>query len=795
MKISLEWLSAFIDLTETDPQVIADRLTLSTAEVEEVEVQGRFLAKCCVGEILNAERHPDADRLSVCEVQTDDGVKKVVCGGTNVKAGMQVAFAHVGATVKWHGGEVMTLAPVKIRGVQSEGMICAAEELELEGRFQPLPEQGERPVIDLSGMGYKTGTALREALSMNDAVLHVNNTAITMRPDLFSHLGFARECVALGLGTWKKKPAFRLPSSSSKKEAVTMKVECPDLVPRYLSCLIEIEGLGETPEWMKRRLEAVGLRSVSLPVDITNYVAQEIGVPLHSFDADDIQGDVHLRLTKKGEKIRTLDDVERSLPEGVMVLSDDAGIFDLLGIMGGLRSSTKPGTRRIYLHSLSLDPATIRKAIIGTGHRTDAATVYEKNVPPVTTEQGFARAAELFLELAPGAKIASAIVNEGDNGKAPGIKAEADTIRAALGMDVADADIVDTLESLEFTVKKGAKGALTVHPPLHRLRDVSGVHDLTEEVGRIRGYDAVPVVMPVAPVQLPARDQRVNRLRDALKAAGFWETVPLSFVSPAMLEKAGLPADEAVAIENPLGEETSLLQTHTLPRLLVQAQEQLPKSEGALRFFQSGHVFRRKHPEHAELSALVAAKGDTALLDDPFLQAKQAAFDAAHDAGYALDVAEAKEAPAYAHPGRCAVLTVNGHAVGLVYEVHPSVRARFDLPARAAAFTLNLRDLLAHPAAIAQAKPLAHFPAVSYDVTFTRSRADRLGPLLGKIRAADSLLEDVSVQDLYAGKPLTNGDYNLTLRFTYRSPERTLTDAEAKAAHEKVLASAGLKAA
>lgn len=796
MKISLEWLSAFIDWNETDPHVVAERLTLSTAEVEGVDVQGAFLDHCCVGEIVSAAKHPDADRLSVCEVKTDKGIKKVVCGGTNVKEGMQVAFAHVGATVKWHGGETMTLAPVKIRGVSSEGMICAAEELGLESLFPPKPEDGERPIVDLAEHGCTTGDALREALNMNDAVLDINNTAITTRPDLFSHLGFARECVALGLGTWKKKqPGFKLPSSSSKKKAIAMTVECPDLVQRYLSCLMAIDGLGETPAWMKRRLEAVGVRSVNLPVDITNYVMQEIGVPLHSFDADDMQGDVHLRLTGKNEKIRTLDDVDRPLPESVMVLSDDAGIFDLLGIMGGLRSSTKAGTRRVYLHALSLDPATIRKAIIGTGHRTDAATVYEKNVPPVTAEQGFARAVELFLELVPGAAVASAIGNEGSNGKAKAIGVDTDVINAVLGTAFTGKEITGTFESLECHVAKtGKKGQFKVTPPLHRLRDITGVHDLTEEVGRIRGFDAVPVTMPVAPLQLPDRDERIHNLRDGLKNAGFWETVPLSFMSPALLQKCGLPLQEAIAIRNPLGEETSLLQSHTLPHLLAQAQEQLPKAEGALRIFQWGHVFGKKHPEHAELSALIAAKGETSLLEEPFLIVKQSIVDAARGAGYDLRVTEAPEPPAYAHPGRCAVLTTREHAVGLVYEIHPAVRARFGLPGRAAAATLNLHELLAHPAAIVQEEPIPHFPAVTYDVTCTRTHADALGGLLQQLRSAETLLEDVSVQDLYAGKPLENGTYNLTLRFVYRSPERTLTENEAKAAHEKVLASAGLQA-
>jgi len=795
MKISLEWLTEFVTWIETDPQTIADRLTLSTAEVEEVEVQGALLRNCCVGEILTLRQHPNADRLKLVEVKTDKGTKTVVCGGTNLYEGMKIAFAHVGATVR-HGKDIVTLEPIKIRGEASEGMICAAEELDLSSSFPPLPEHGERPVIDFKDTSFKAGETLQDALGMNDAVLHINNTAITTRPDLFSHLGFARECVALGLASWKQKPVFKLPKApTGKTKGLTMKVDCKDLVPRYMGCLVEIDALGETPTWMKRRLEATGWRCVNLPVDITNYVAMEIGVPLHSFDAGDIEGTVHMRLSKKGEKITTLDGVERTLPEKVMILSDDAGVFDLLGIMGGLRSSTKDSTKQIYLHAASLDPVSIRRAIIGTGHRTDAATVYEKGVPPITTEQGFIRALQLMLDLIPGATLVSSIEDEGTNGKPKTITVNTGVISQAIGTDVSQEEITTILTDLEFDIEKkktasktkSASATLTVTAPLHRMRDISGVHDIVEEVGRIHGFDAVPLVMPMAPLQLPARDTRVHNLRDALKESGFTETVPLSFVSPALLTKSNLPTEEAVAIENPLGEETSLLQTHTLPQLLAQAGSQLTQATHELRTFQWGHVFHAQKPEQLQLTALVAAKAETDLLHDPFLQVKQAIIGALHAAGYEVTVSIPTAIPPFAHPGRTARLLCKGTDIGLVYEVHPSVRKKFDLPFRAAAATVDLAALLTYPAAIAMQKPLSQFPAVSYDVTVKRERSDELGPLLHKLRTGSPLLEQVSVADIYDGKPLTNGAYNLTLRFVYRSPERTLTEEEVKREHEKVL--------
>lgn len=793
MKISLEWLSDFVTWTEKDPQVIADRVTLGTAEVEEVEMQGRFLEKCCVGKVVTAEKHPNADRLTICTVDTDDGMKTVVCGGTNVVPGMLVAFAHVGATVKWHGEETVTLEPVKIRGTQSEGMICAAEELGLEGIYQALPEDGERPIMDLGRLSksYKLEAKkpLKEALALTDVILHINNTAITTRPDLFSHSGFAREVVALGLATWKKKKSSKEMSFPRTPSSLHMHIDVPDLVPRFLGCRIDIESLGETPEWMKKRLSAIGIRSINLPVDITNYVANEIGVPMHSFDADDIKGDVHLRLSKMGEKITTLDGVERELPAGALILNDDDGIFDLLGIMGGLRSSTKPETKHLFIHALSINSKTIRKTVVATGHRTDASVVYEKGVPPVTTEAGFLRAVELILDLIPGATLASECISKGDNGTMPTIPLPIDRVTALIGKDIPEGDIIRILEDLECAIEKGPKkGTLTVTPPLHRVRDLQGQHDLIEEVGRIYGYDRIENVMPMADLRIPERDERMHTLRDVLKNDQYLETVPLSFLSRQQMQKAGFNPADAVEIENPLGDDTGLLQTSTLPALLIHAEKNL-LTAGTLRTFHWSHVFEKGKPEHLELSLLTSTRDATTLLTDPFLETKETLLHALSAAGYDVTIAPAKTIPAYAHPGRIADVTFGKEVIGQIFEVHPTIRQTFDIPGRASGAIINLSALLKHEPKKILARALALYPSVTYDVTITRTHDNHIEKLLEKARKASDLLENAVVHDLY--QKAGADTYNVTLRFTYRSEEKTLTEEEAKAAHEKVLKAIG----
>ena len=788
MKISLHWLSEYVTFSENDPEKIAAAITGSIGEVDDLEVQGALLQNCCVGKVCNLRKHPNADKLSLCDVETDKGMKKIVCGGTNLRDGMLVAFAHVGARVRWHGTEMVTLEPVKIRGEQSEGMICAAEELDLADMFPPRKEDGERPVVEfrMKNEELRIGSPLREVLGLDDVIFHIDNHAITHRADLFSHIGFARECVAIGIAKWKKKPEFKSPKYAKTALPFKFHVEEKKLMPRYCACSIEVESLGETPDWMKKRLAAVGWRSVNLPVDITNYVASEVGVPLHSFDMDDLSGDVHMRKAAEGEQMQTLDGKTWKLPAGALILSDDHGIFDLLGIMGGLRSSTKSTTRKIYLHAASLDPVSIRSTVIATGHRTDAATVYEKSVPHITAEQGFLRAAQLFLELMPGARIASKLESMGDNGATKPIEFSAAYCEKKLGVAIPEKTICTILEDLGCTVKK-AKASMMVTPPLWRLKDLKGSHDLIEEIGRVYGYNKIPVVAAEGSLTPPARDQRLHIIRDAFAALGYYELLPLSLVGPELLKKCRMDPSACVKIGNPLGEEVSLMQPCVVPRLLEQAEQNMLLVDDVLKTFHAGAIFASDGSQTNALGVLRASRIDTSAANDPFLVLKRDICDVLSRAGYSLQLRLPESVPVAAHSGRVASVVIDGQAVGMLYEVHPSVRSAFGLPHRATAFTLNLDALLKIAPCKRYAEALAQYPAITYDVTMTLTKEKALEAILKKMRTSSALLESVEVADIYAGKPLTPAQYNVTVRCTYRSPERTLTEEEVKGEHAKVL--------
>ncbi len=787
MRLPLSWLSDFVDWTVTDPAAIAERISLSTAEVEEIEAQGKYLEGVIVARVETLTRHPKADRLWLADVETGKGLTRVVCGGTNLRTGMLIAFAPVGTTVLWHGGEEATLEPAVIRGEKSEGMICAAEEIGLADQFPASPADGERPILDLTAQGFAVGAKLKELLGLDDVVFVISNTAITHRPDLFSIVGFARECIALELGTWKKSPETKLPKFPKSGKKVDSACET-DAITRYFSCALDITAIGQTPDWMVRRLTAAGWRPVSLPVDITNYVATETGMPMHSFDLDDIKGTMRMRDSKAGEKLVTLDGVERELPAGAVVISDDEGIFDLLGIMGGLRSSTKDTTKHLLLHAAVVDPRPIRRAMLATGHRTDAGTVYEKGIPDEAAERGFARALELALAHLPGATITSSLMSFGKLGETPAIRLSIPKLASLLGMEIPVRDIRRILKDLECSVT-GSGNALSVRPPMHRRRDLKNATDLAEEIGRLYGYEKIKSQLPSAVLRVPERPVRLHRLRDGLAALGANEVCPLSLVGPQLLKRAGIDPAGSTQVKNPLGEDTSLHHPTGLPQLLEHASRLTVGRSERLWTFQAAHVSGQGRKEEAmELSTVYIEPSQPVPLKKlPMLALATRLEELWARDGQQLSREPLASAPGWVHPGRSAALVLEGKRVGIVAELHPAVIAAFGLPERTAAATVDLSQALAQTLMPRPIRPIATFPAISYDVTVRADAETGTAALLEKIRRADPLLESAAVADVYVGPDHKDGAYNLTLRLTYRAPDRTLTEAELQPLHAKVV--------
>lgn len=788
MKISLHWLSEYVQWREDNPAKIAAALTEAVGEVDDCETQGEFLENVVIGEILSLTKHPNADKLSLCTVMTDAGEKRVVCGGTNLRVGMHIAFAHIGARVKWHGGEIVTLAPVKIRGEASEGMICAAEELELEGMFVTPPESGERPILDLSHIKGKIGAPLKISLGLTDTIFHIDNHAITNRPDLFSHIGFARELVALGLAVWRdgSAPAYELPKLPKKALATppTLQNESGKLCPHYFALAIELDACLPTPEWMVRRLQAVGVRSINLAVDITNYVMLEVGSPLHSFDIDDFKGPLTLRLSKKGETVTTLDGKQYSIPESVLVNGDADGIFDLVGIMGGERTSTKHATKRLLFQAAVFEPKTIRRAVVQLGKRTDAATIYEKGVPCSIAKMGLARAVSLLLEHSKGMRITSPLLGWGhEEEKVNTITIDATMFPRLLGIPCTGGDAITMLTSVGCTCKK-IKESIHVSVPVWR-GDLTQKSDLVEEVARLIGFNNIPASMPIASIQPPKRDTRLQSLRLHAKERGFIELLELSLVSPALLKKFGWDSKDTFSIENPLGEELSLLRPHLLPAIVqTVAREVKNVQSGALRCLEHGHVVMHGKEVH-QICFVVASTKKPTLKEEPFLEIGTSLCALLQNIGHTANIVKSVNVPTtpYIHPSRYAEIMIGTTVVGSIYELHPALVQSFDFPGRVGIAELDWSAILAISPMTNLVTPIPKFPAITYDETLPLTSKFDWSALQKKRSSLDPLLTNVEIVDLYEGP---NGK-TVTLRCTYRSEKDTLTETQAESAHKKFL--------
>ncbi len=780
MKISLSWLQDFIALTEPDHNKIKDLITERTAEVETLERQGEGLDKVVVGQIKEIRKHPNADSLSLTQVWDGQETAQVVCGGSNLREGMKVAFAQLGAVVRWHGEEVVEMKKAKIRGEESFGMICAAEEIGLAEMF---PKKSEKEIVDLSGLEAPVGTPLAQALQLDDAVMDIDNHAITNRSDLFSQRGFAREFVANGLGEWKEEKAVDIPRNGSPAP-IQVTIESPELCPRYLGVYLTGVEVKESPEWMRRRLIACGINAISNLVDITNYVMLELGMPMHAFDLERIQGKSWaMRASRKGEKMTTLDGAEHELPEGTIVLNDGHENFDLCGIMGGLSSGIQAKTEKIWLHAPVFPPTLVRKAMRSLGHISDAGIIYEKGVDPELAKAGLERAVELILELCPSAKVASEVMDI--RHQAPEkrvIELRLSRIRKLIGVEVKPQEVEKILKDLGFVAEK-AEGGYQVSVPSWRQNDVGMEADLIEEIARIHGFNSLPELTPVksiAPIPANARREREKRTKNALTAWGWDELYSFAFLGPELLRKTGLEtSEEMIEVANPLSGDLSLMRTSLLPRTLEAMAENL-RYQKRMKVFELSRVYRKTGAGHEERSALILASAGE---DFGVVQG------AAEALGLTAQAAEISSLRPWQHPGRAATLMLRGKPVGELYELHPSIAKAFDIKTRVAVAEIDfeaLHRMELEPKAKYSAIP--RFPAVQLDVSVLTEKKQSARELLEAIEKTDkSLIAKAELIDDYSGEKIPDGKRALTYSITYQAAERTLTEPEVAAVHQQVL--------
>lgn len=798
MKISLDWLSDFIDVTEKDPQKIKDIITERTAEVETMESQGEDLANIVVGKITELKKHPNADALTLCKVNDGKEDLQVVCGGSNLREGMLVAFAQLGAVIKWHGTDVVKMEKAKIRGEESFGMICAAEEIGLEDMF---PQAGEKEIVDLTDLNLTVGMNLAEALELDDIVMDIDNHAITNRSDLFSHLGFAREFVANGMGAWrdayrlhptekgkkKKREGWNIPKNDSTAP-IEITFQDKDVCHRYVGIYLTDVEVNESPAWMKKRLTACGVNPISNIVDITNYVMLELGMPLHAFDVDRVSTKTWtMRRSKKGEKVMTLDKKEHELDDGMIILDDGKDLIDLCGVMGGVTSGIEKETKNVWLIAPVYNSTLVRRGMRGLGHVTDAGIIYEKGVNPMLASDGLNRAVELILELSPATKVASKMM---DVWNQPEEKRELELsiahLNRLIGIEIPEERVEEILNNLDFSFEKVGSSKLIykVEIPSHRINDIYREADLVEEIARIYGLNQIPDILPVEPIKpvSPQKSrQKERQIKELLVGYGYNEIYTFAFLGPELLKKTGMEVTpEMIEITNPISSDMSLMRTNLLPRMLETIADNL-RYQNDFSLFELSKVYLRKSENsHEERSHLVLAS-----LGEKFRKIQ----GEVESLGFKVMPTLQQESPAHQHPGRTGSIMLRGKEMGKIYEVHPKILKHFDIKERVTVAEIDLQML--HEMNIdhrPKYQEINKYPSVNLDVSILIPKKNLAGDYLEAVQKTDKkLISRVELIDEYVGEKIATDKRALTLSITYQADDRTLTDKEVETIHQQVL--------
>ena len=803
MKASLNWLKELLpELSET-PQQIEQKLTDVGIEVEEIEYQASAIENVVTAEVTDLEPHPNADRLRLATVFDGSESHKVVCGAPNIEKGQKIIFAKLGASLPIG----LTIEPRKIRGVQSSGMVCSEAEL-------GLSEESDGIMV-LDG-DIKPGIPASEALGRNDVIYELGVTP--NRPDVLSHIGVARELAAT-FGYTQPSPSVELPKGAgAASECAKISIQWPERCSRYIGRVLKGVKVGPSPDWVVRRLQSVGQRSISNVVDATNLVLLETGHPLHAFDLNRLGGaEIIVRAAQSGEKMTTLDGVERTLTEDDLVIADAKVPVALAGVMGGADSEVTEETVDILLEAAMFYAPGIRRSSKRHGLHTEASHRFERGADALALEYAIERCAQLILEMA-GGELAEGAIDVVEQAFEP-VQAFIRPERAALllGRDV-DADEVtdvltrlglnplDNYEALSKThqerlgVYAKQSTAMYFQAPSWRV-DLAREEDLIEEVARISGYEKIPTLMPSLPTTVwthaPAKDWSAEA-RQTMVGLGYYETISLAFNSAKQLDAVGVEHSTAVRLTNPLGEESAFMRTSLLPAQLRSAKLNQSLMRTDLRLFEIGRTFewgtetassadgRGRLPEETlRLSLLLRGQrsprswsSGTEVCDVFDLKAHLDVLLR----GFDIRTYDCVAGTAHIlHPKYATDIVVDGQVVGFFGVLHPDVAKAFDLEGPDVLVAELDLDLLSGKIGhLAKFKALPKYPSVARDLSFFVDKSVAVTQILATARSADGqdLLESVELFDVYEGKGLPQGKRSVAIRMTYRSIDATLTDTD-----------------
>lgn len=780
MLVPLKWLDDFVKVSDISPAEFDAAMTMSGSKVEEVVETGKEIENVVTGKIEGIEKHPDADKLLICQVDVGSETIQIVTGANNVNEGDVVPVALHGSSLP--GG--VKIKKGKLRGVESNGMLCSAVELgmDIEDAVHGiliLPE--DTPV----------GLNAKDVLGLNSVIVDFEITS--NRPDCLSMIGMAREAAVTFDRVMSVPEVVVRENNEDVKDYIDVEIKAKDLCRRYAARVVKNVKIGQSPEWMKERLMEAGVRPINNIVDITNYVMLEYGQPLHAFDYDKIAGKkIIVRRAMDGEKLVTLDSKERVLNNSMLVIADTEKSLVVAGVMGGEDSEVAGDTSNILLESANFNGTSVRLTSKELGFRTEASSRFEKGIDPNIAIDALNRAAQLIAELGSG-EVVKGIVDRYEERLEPWtVDISPERINRFLGTDIETAEMVKVLEKLGVKIIGG--DVLKALVPTYRS-DLEMEADIAEEIARIYGYNKImPTMISGKTLQgMKTEEYKIREAaRDILTGAGFYEVITYSFASPEDFDKVKIPKDsrmrKTVNIMNPLGEELSIMRTTLIPDMLEVIGRNYNRKNEKAQFFELGRVYLPKDdpgeklPDERNILA-AAVYGGYDYYD--LKGAVELLFDGLGVKKYEFIRESGNET---FHPGKAAKILLRKKPVGIMGEIHPDISERYGIPEGVYVCELDFDEITAVCETERAFKPLPRYPSVQRDMALLVSREVMVSEIEVIIRQyGGNLVESIRLFDVYEGKQVPEGKKSVAYSIEYRAEDRTLKDEEVNKVHEKIV--------
>ena len=795
MNVTLNWLKIYIDF-DFSPDQLAERLTMLGIEVESVKQLGAALEGVVVGKVTSIRPHPNADKLVLCQVDIGEtDALQIVCGAPNVCEGMFAPVATVGTELLTG----ITIKRAKLRGEESHGMLCSEKELGLAAQLASAYSKSDEAagLMELSS-DLSIGSSLTEALGLDDVVFELEITP--NRPDCLSMMGVARE-IRAETGNDLKLPQIDLQESEAdinKRTSVT--IDAPELCPRYAARVIRGVKIGESPTWLKQRLESIGVGVINNIVDVTNFVLMEYGQPLHAFDYHKLaENRIVVRCAAEGEQITTLDEEERNLTPDMLVIADAEKPVALAGIMGGYDSEITETTCDVLLESANFQPSSVRATAKALGIHTEASYRFERGADPEAVIPALDRAAQMIVELAGGTVCKGIIDVYPGKSELLQIQLRSERANFILGTTLEADEIKQILSRLGFGVEalQSEENVYQVTVPSFRS-DITREIDLIEEIARVHGYDNIPTTLPKGDIPIPVPNISAEvrkRTKHFLLGSGMMEAINYSFSHPNCFDRirltAGNPLRQALQLKNPLSPEMSVLRTTLLPSLLNNAQHNHNHQINNIAFFELSTVFiQGKEPER--IAGILAGEIGGGVYGNPYRHPDF--FDVKGIVESMLEVCgitdysfKKTEDPTF-HPGRNAEVLLDNKRIGILGEAHPKVLESYELPYKAYLFELDLEALAGAADFSKRFEPIPIYPSVLRDLAIVVDKNMQSDvPIAFIYSTGGELVESVRLFDVYVGDQVPEGKKSLAYTITYHSATETLTDKAVNDLHDKVV--------